>query len=220
MASYHFRVKTDTKSDGSRISASVHVDYISRQGQFKNEGGDKNQETNFIAFANTKNLSEETFPLYITDDFGKIFYTPKGLQINGKYSPTTLSIALTLAKNISDNQPVILQGSQKFKKAILKTAVDTELDLSFADENFQRTFYVTKARKNFEERKFEEGGGKIITSRPIPKSNFKKFNKRTMQSPPLQLVCFCRVMNLISWSREEGKIILQCDGTFQASNDN
>ena len=74
MASYHFRVKTDTKSDGSRISASVHVDYISRQGKYKNEGGDKNQETNFIAFANTKNLSEETFPLYLTDDFGKIFY--------------------------------------------------------------------------------------------------------------------------------------------------
>ena len=151
MASYHFRVKTDTKSDGSRISASVHVDYIARQGKYKNEGGDKNQESNFIAFANSKNLADETFPLYLTDDFGKIFYTPKGLQINGKYSPTTLSIALTLAKNISDNQPLILQGSNKFKKAIFKTAIASELDLKFADDNFQRTFFVSKARRKFEE---------------------------------------------------------------------
>mgnify|MGYP003571385484 CR=1 FL=1 len=122
----------------------------------------------------------DTFPLYLTDDFGKIFYMPKGLQVNGKYSPTTLSIALTLAKNISDNQPLILKGSQKFKKAILKTAIASELDLKFADENFQRPFYVSKARKKFEERKFVEGGGKIFYSRPTPKSNFKKFNTRTI----------------------------------------
>ena len=85
MASYHFRIKSDKKSDGSRVSASVHVDYISRQGKYKNEGGDKNRESNFIYFANSKNLGDEIFPLYLTDDFGKIFYTPKGLQINGKY---------------------------------------------------------------------------------------------------------------------------------------
>ena len=74
MSSYHFTVKTDTKSDGSRISASVHVDYISRQGKYKNAGDDKNNETNFIAFANSKNLGEETFPLYLTDDFGKKYF--------------------------------------------------------------------------------------------------------------------------------------------------
>lgn len=180
MASYHFRIKSDKKSNGERVSASVHVDYISRQGKYKNEGTNKNFETNFIAFADTKNLGEETFPLYLTDDFGKIFYTPKGLQVSGKYSPTTLSIALTLAKNISNNQPLILQGSQKFKKASFKAAVDSEMDIKFADENLQCSFFVTKARKKFEERKFVERGGKIITTRSIQKSNFKKFNRRTI----------------------------------------
>lgn len=81
---------------------------------------------------------------------------------------------------MSDNQPLILQGSQKFKKAVLKTGIDSELDIKFADENLQRSFNVTKARKKFEERKFEEKGGKIITTRSIPKSNFKKFNRRTI----------------------------------------
>jgi len=77
MASYHFRVKTDTKPDGKRISASVHVDYISRQGKYKNEGEVKNLETNFIEFADKKILGEETIPMYVTENFGKILYTER-----------------------------------------------------------------------------------------------------------------------------------------------
>ena len=116
MACYHFRIKSDKKSDGSRVSASVHVDYISRQGKYKNEGTDLNTESNLISFAGNKNFGDDSFPLYLTDDFGKIYNTKKGLQVNGKYSPTTLAIALTLAKNISDNQPLILNGSKKIQR--------------------------------------------------------------------------------------------------------
>ena len=144
MASYHFRIKSDKKSDGSRVSASVHVDYISRQGKYKNEGTDLNTKSNLISFANTKNFGDDSFPLYLTDDFGKIFNTKKGLQINGKYSHTTLAIALTLAKNISDNQPIILQGSQKFKDKILATALDSHLNITFADQNLQNKFLALK----------------------------------------------------------------------------
>ena len=114
MATYHFRIKSDKKSNGDRVSASVHLDYISRLGKFKNEGGEKNSDSNLITFAEN-NFDAETFPLYLSDDFGKIYSTPQGLQVNGKYSATTLSIALILAKNFSDNQSMILHGSQKFK---------------------------------------------------------------------------------------------------------
>ena len=58
MASYHFRIKSDKKSDGSRVSASVHVDYISRQGKYKNEGTDLYTESNLISFAGNKNFGE------------------------------------------------------------------------------------------------------------------------------------------------------------------
>jgi len=131
-----------------RLAYRVHVDYISRQGKFKNEGTDKNSESNLISFAGNKNFGDETFPLYLTDDFGKIFNTKKGLQINGKYSHTTLAIALTLAKNISDNQPIILQGSQKFKDKILATALDSHLNITFADQNLQSRFQNLQQQKN------------------------------------------------------------------------
>ena len=148
LACYHFRIKNDLKSNGSRVSASVHVDYISRQDKYKNEGADKKSnsspETNSISFAGENIFRDETFPLYLTDDFGKIYNTQKGLQVNGKYSPTTLSIALTLAKNFSDNQPLILNGSQKFKDKILATAVDAKLNITFADQNLQNKFLALK----------------------------------------------------------------------------
>ena len=156
MASYHFRIKSDKKSDGTRVSASVHVDYITRQGQYQNEGAEKNSESNSITFAGENIFRDETFPLYLTDDFGKIYNTPKGLQINGRYSPTTLSIALTLAKNFSDNQPLILNGSQKFKDKILAVAVDNELDIKFADELLQEKFQTLLEMKKNDERKFKE----------------------------------------------------------------
>ena len=179
MASYHFRIKSDKKSNGERVSAAVHLDYISRQGRYENEGAEKNQESNLITFAG-KNIFDETFPLYLTDDFGKIYNTPEGLQVNGKYSPTTLSIALTLAKNISNNQPLILKGSQKFKDKILASALDAELNIKFADENLQNKFQLLLEMKKNDERKFKQDGGKIFYSRPITQSYFKKFDGRTI----------------------------------------
>ena len=103
MASYHFRVKSDRKSDGTKISASVHVDYIQRQGKYNNEGAEKNFENNLIT-GGEKIFGNETFPLYLTDDFGKIISMPRGLEVNGKSSPITISVALMLAKNLYKNQ--------------------------------------------------------------------------------------------------------------------
>ena len=183
MATYHFRVKSDKKSNGERVSAAVHLDYISRQGKYKNEGADKNadknSESNLIAFAD-KNIFDENFPLYLTDNFGKIYNTEKGLQVNGKYSPTTLSIALTLAKNMSDNQPLILKGSKKFKDKILASAVDCQLDIKFADESLQLKFQKLQEMKKNDEQQFKNSGGKIFYARTLSKSNFKKFEQRTI----------------------------------------
>ena len=168
MASYHFRVKGDRKSDGTKISASVHVDYIQRQGKFQNEGAEKNFENNLIT-AEEKIFGNEIFPLYLTDDFGKIISTPRGMEVNGKSSPTTVSIALMLAKNLYKNQPLEIKGSKKFCDKVLNAAVENNLDVKFADENLQKKFENLKEQEKNAERKFKECGGKIITTRPIAK---------------------------------------------------
>lgn len=179
MASYHFRVKSDRKSDGTKISASVHVDYIQRQGKFNDEGAEKNNENNLIT-AREKIFGNETFPLYLTDDFGKIITTPVGLEVNGKSSPTTVSIALMLAKNLYKNQPLEIKGSKKFCEKVLKVAVENNLGVKFADENLQKKFENLKEQKKNEERKYQECGGKIVTTRSIAKPDIKKFDTRTI----------------------------------------
>jgi len=163
MASYHFRIKSDKKSNGERVSASVHVDYIARQGRFKNEGAEQNSETNSISFSGENIFHDDYFPLYLSDDFGKIFNTPEGLKITGKYSPATLSIALTLAKNFSNDQPLILHGSQKFKNKILQSASDFHLNIMFADSELQNKFSALKHNSiSAEQRQYAE-----LTSKQI-----------------------------------------------------
>ena len=155
LASYHFRIKSDKKSDGSRVSASVHLDYINREGIYKEDvPAPKNLETNLITFAGEKNFGDESFPLYLSDDFGKIYNTPKGLQVNGKYSTTTLAIALSLADKISEHKPIILQGSQRFKNKVIKAAVDSELTLLFADSLLQKIFEKERDEHKTNPKKF------------------------------------------------------------------
>ena len=67
----------------------------------------------------------------------------KKIALSEKFRPHNFK-----SKNFAQKICLTISNSQKFKKAILKTAIDSELDLKFADENFQRPFYVTKARKN------------------------------------------------------------------------
>ena len=74
MALFHFRIKSDKKPDGSKISPSMHVDYIRREGTFS----DIDRSTfndwfsgNFISSSEIKNACGglETL-LYLTDCFG------------------------------------------------------------------------------------------------------------------------------------------------------
>ena len=52
MAMYHFRIKSDKKSDGSKISALQHVDYIRRQGIYSDDKEIKKFVDNFITVKN------------------------------------------------------------------------------------------------------------------------------------------------------------------------
>ena len=178
MASYHFRIKSDKKPNGKKIIAAVHVDYIFRQGEYDEE---KNLETNLITTKDYENIfGEKTAPLYLTDDFGKIFSATEGISISGKYSQTTLAIALELVKTISENQALILKGSQKFKEKILQAAVASNLETEFEDENLQEKFLKLKESKKNGDKKYVESGGKIIKPYRHAKPDVKKLDRRTI----------------------------------------
>ena len=53
MAMFHFRLKSDKKPDGTRISANQHLQYIQREGAFSNiDHSQENIATNKTAAAN------------------------------------------------------------------------------------------------------------------------------------------------------------------------
>ena len=97
MAMFHFRIKSDKKSDGSKVSAVQHVDYIRRQGIYSDDKECKKVVENFISAKNFQSYTDQFDLLYKTDEFGCISNSSKGITVTNKPSPTTFAIALKIA---------------------------------------------------------------------------------------------------------------------------
>ena len=104
MAMFHFRLKSDKKPNVTSISAVQHVDYIQREGRFKNIDQLQDNNTfvgNFISSTEIKDaFGVRNALLYKTDDFGSIRNSAQGIEVTENASPTTLSIVLMLADEI------------------------------------------------------------------------------------------------------------------------
>ena len=148
MAMFHFRLKSDKKPNGTKISAVKHVEYINREGAFSDDG--HKQETdkfvgNFITTEKTPNaLGGQNMLLYRINQFGSIRNTECGIEVTENASETTIATALVLASQIMNHQPLIINGSEEFKKEVLKTAVMQDLPISFDDLLMQIEFMRNK----------------------------------------------------------------------------
>ena len=173
MAMFHFRLKSDKKPNGTKISAVKHVEYINREGSFSHEEHWKESNKfvgDYITTAQTPNaLDGLEMLLYKTDDFGSIKNSERGIEVTENASSTTLSIALMLAAQTMNNQPLIIHGSPDFHKAVLQTALLANLPITFADRLLQNEFQRLKERKADDDKKFITNGGIILTQRPNPK---------------------------------------------------
>ena len=144
MAMYHFRIKSDKKPNGTKISAVQHVEYINREGKFSTpeQWQEKNKFVgDFISsekFPNT--FGGQNFLLYKTDNYGSIRNTQRGIEVTKNASEETIATALILAYEKMNHQPLIIHGSDDFKKAVLKTAIHQDLPISFDDLSFQNDF--------------------------------------------------------------------------------
>ena len=170
MAMYHFRIKSDKKPNGTKISAVKHVEYINRAGTFAHDEQWKQTNKfvgNFITTAQMPNaLDGLNALLYKTDDFGSIKNSERGIEVTENFSHTTIAVALMLADKALNHQPLVINGSPGFHKAVLKVALQDNLPISFHDKLMQETFELRKREKETERRKFLANGGKIVTTRP------------------------------------------------------
>ena len=144
MAMYHFRIKSDKKPNGTKISAVKHVEYINREGAFSDDKHRQEVEKfvgNFITTDKIPNaLIGDNVLLYKTNGLGSIRNTEKGIEVSLNASETTIATALVLAAETMHHQPLIINGSSEFKKEVLKTAILQDLPISFDDLIMQREF--------------------------------------------------------------------------------
>ena len=170
MAMYHFRIKSDKKPNGTKISAVKHVEYIDREGSFAHDEQWKENnkfEGDCITTSETSNaLGGLNALLYKTDDFGSIRNTERGLEVTENASLTTISIALMLADEAMGHKPLIISGSPVFRKKVLETAVLSNLSISFQDNLLQNEFEQQKEDEENERNSFVANEGKIISKRP------------------------------------------------------
>ena len=147
---FHFRLKSDKKPNGTKINAVQHVDYIRREGNYSEvEKWEENNKFvgNYITTEENQNvLGSLDVLLYKTDEFGSIRNTENGIEVTESASPTTISIALTLADETMNHQPLILNGSHNFKKMVLEAAIQADLKIKFANRRLNDEFV---RRKNF-----------------------------------------------------------------------
>ena len=185
MAMFHFRIKSDKKPNGTKISAVKHVEYINREGSFSHdEHWEQNNKFvgNFISTEKTPNaLDGINTLLYKTDDFGSIGNSERGIEVTENFSHTTISIALMLADKALNHQPLIINGSPDFHKTVLQVALENNLSISFHDKLMQGTFELRKREKENERRKFLAAGGKIVTKRQKSQSHIHPARVKTIE---------------------------------------
>ncbi len=167
MASYHLRLKKDSKPDGSKINAIAHAEYVNREGKYQDY--DTKREIlehlsgNFIFAPNkAKEFDVEYAALYYTNDYGSIAATKNGIELTRNPSRETMSIALLIADKSSNHSPLSLKGSKKFQSLALNAAVENNLDINFSDENLQQEFINRKELIQNEQRRFIESGGRYV----------------------------------------------------------
>ena len=148
MAMFHFRLKSDKKPNGTKISAVKHVEYINREGAFSDDEHEKGSDKfvgNFITTEKSPSvLGEQNVLLYKTNGLGLIRNTECGIEVTQNASETSIAISLLLAAEIMNHQPFIIKGSEEFKREVLKTAVLQDLPISFDDLLMQREFMHNK----------------------------------------------------------------------------
>ncbi len=170
MAMYHFRLKSDKKPDGTRISGVEHVDYIRREGNYaeEKEWGEKNKFAgDLITSAEVKNACKDLKTLlYKTDNFGGIRNTEEGIELTEKASMTTIAVALMLADKTMNHKPLIISGSNEFLRKVVDTAIFDNLPIKFADKRMQNEVERQREINDVERREFIAGGGKILTESP------------------------------------------------------
>lgn len=123
MACYHFRIKTDKKPNGMRISSTSHVTYVNREGKFRDIDqqqalGAKSCFRQYL-FGDHPIMALPEKPMLLYDSpFGKISLDRMGVHVSQYASTETVAIALSTAQKIFGDE-VTVNGGEEFQQKLI-----------------------------------------------------------------------------------------------------
>ena len=217
---YHFSIKSDKKPNGTKISAVQHVEYINREGKFstpeqwqlKNKFvGDFISTEKFLNAFDGQNIF-----LYKTDDFGSIRNSQRGIEVTQNTSEETIAVALVLASQVMNHQPLIINGSEEFKKAALKTAILRDLPISFDDLTMQNDFLRYKEIDYPDRKKFALDTAKKILQH-IEKTNAQSHLEYINRERAYENrgACIFHAHRLPKWAKNDPKKFFQAADKYE-----
>ena len=220
MAMFHFRIKSDKKPNGTKISAVQHVEYINREGKFytPEQWQQKNKFIgDFISSEKFPNaFGGQNFLLYKTDDFGSIRNSQRGIEVTQNASEETIATALVLAYEKMNHQPLIIHGSDDFKKVALKTAIHQDLPISFDDLSFQNDFLRYKEVDYPDRKKFALTTAQKILQR-IEKTNAQSHLEYINREKAYENrgACIFHSHHLPKWAHNDPKKFFQAADKYE-----
>lgn len=156
MAMYHFRIKSDKRTNGSITNAVSHIKYINREGEYadvdsKQELANQHFSQNIISGQNSSIMPDfDSMEMLYRSPFGSIIGVHDTICISDNPSPTTIDIAVTYAYKQSDGI-LNINGTTEFKAQVILCAADLNLDVKFYDQEMQKQFEELKKEYNTNE---------------------------------------------------------------------
>lgn len=177
MACYHFTIKLDKNPDGSKVSAVAHVEYIDREGKYKDYDNEQSKpqeifQNSMAGDSPIENTLNESTLLYHSP-FGSIMRTKDGIAVSDGASAETTAIALAITAKLYSGK-LQLNGTNTFKAQVLVVAKEMDLPLHFADIHLEKKYKEMLEEKRNGRTEFERIGGRIRKPKGLSKSDIKR----------------------------------------------
>lgn len=198
------------------------MEYINREGAFSDDEHEKENDKfvgNFITTEKTPNaLGGQNMLLYKTSGLGLIRNTESGLEVTEKASETTIATALLLAAQTMNHQPLIIKGSEEFKREVLKTAVLQDLPISFDDLLMQREFMRNKfvdypERKKLAVETAHKILGRLEQKQTVAESHVEYINRERAFAKRGE--CIFHAHRLPKWAHDDPKKFFQAADRYE-----